>query len=283
MRHWIFIANDNHWDWIKNQKVGEVEEWTALSELGRLKRYFSAVQVGDKVIGYSSGRTRAFVALGIIESPLITQNERRFIEIRKTEEFIKPLAIEIVRQFPPFDTILQTARLNTTAIPIELDDYNKLLSLISDSFIDSYDNVEIELNSQDIDIADALKLKPQKNSANITSWIRDSRISKAAIKRANYKCELSTDTDSHESFIASFTNRNFVEAHHLIPMKEQSKFTFSLDNALNIVALCPNCHRLVHYGEKVIRYKKISELYKRRKKDIETFKVLESELIKMYE
>ncbi len=29
MKHWIFIANDNDWDWRTNQKVGEIENWPA--------------------------------------------------------------------------------------------------------------------------------------------------------------------------------------------------------------------------------------------------------------
>lgn len=42
-----------------------------------------------------------------------------------------------------------------------------------------------------------------------------------------------------------------IEAHHLIPIGEQSKFSFSLDVDANIVSLCPNCHRKLHHGKDI--------------------------------
>lgn len=40
-----------------------------------------------------------------------------------------------------------------------------------------------------------------------------------------------------------------MEGHHLIPLKQEDNFSFSLDIEANIVALCPHCHRLLHYGD----------------------------------
>ena len=39
-----------------------------------------------------------------------------------------------------------------------------------------------------------------------------------------------------------------MEAHHLIPLRMQHDFENSLDVVGNIVSICPNCHRLIHYG-----------------------------------
>ena len=39
-----------------------------------------------------------------------------------------------------------------------------------------------------------------------------------------------------------------MEAHHLIPLKFQDDFHYSIDVPANIVSLCPNCHREVHFG-----------------------------------
>ena len=36
--------------------------------------------------------------------------------------------------------------------------------------------------------------------------------------------------------------------HHLIPLRMQHDFENSLDVVGNIVSICPNCHRLIHYG-----------------------------------
>jgi 5-methylcytosine-specific restriction protein A len=65
-------------------------------------------------------------------------------------------------------------------------------------------------------------------------------------------------------------------------MKEQENFKYSLDNARNIVALCPNCHRMIHYSEPSVRKAKITEIFKKRKKDLEDYKINLIDLHKMY-
>ena len=76
-------------------------------------------------------------------------------------------------------------------------------------------------------------------------WQLDPGIAKASIVRAQYRCEVSAD---HQTFTSRTTNQNYVEAHHLIPMKFQDEFVHSLDRKTNIFSLCPNCHRLLHHA-----------------------------------
>lgn len=42
-----------------------------------------------------------------------------------------------------------------------------------------------------------------------------------------------------------------MEAHQLIPIGAQDDFNNSLDVDANIVCLCPNCHRKLHYGANI--------------------------------
>ena len=56
--------------------------------------------------------------------------------------------------------------------------------------------------------------------------------------------------ENHATF-ESIHGTQYLEAHHLIPMKAQKDFlseNINLDRLENIVALCPNCHKAVHYG-----------------------------------
>lgn len=77
-------------------------------------------------------------------------------------------------------------------------------------------------------------------------YTRDYRMAAVSLKDANFQCEIDTH---HKSFIARKTGRAFVEAHHLIPVSRQHDFLARLDVPENIVALCPNCHRLLHHGK----------------------------------
>lgn len=93
-------------------------------------------------------------------------------------------------------------------------------------------------------------------------------ISKEAIINAKYTCEKCSNSNV---FISKKTNENYVEAHHLIPFTKtiQLHFNNSLDVPENIIALCPNCHRFMHYG-------KLEEIIK----DLKTFLEKRKELLR---
>ena len=91
-----------------------------------------------------------------------------------------------------------------------------------------------------------------------TKYKRDVNKSKQAIKRAGYKCEVDSN---HDSFISNVSKKNYLEAHHLIPMGAQERFDNSLDVLPNIVSLCPNCHRLIHHGIYAEKVKLIKPLF----------------------
>ena len=76
---------------------------------------------------------------------------------------------------------------------------------------------------------------------------RNPAIAERALANAKYVCEASCNTIL---FTKKNSNHLFTEAHHLIPLSFQPYFNVSLDVEANIVSLCPNCHSLLHYGEK---------------------------------
>jgi 5-methylcytosine-specific restriction protein A len=75
-----------------------------------------------------------------------------------------------------------------------------------------------------------------------------------------------------------------MEAHHLIPMSIQKDFTNSLDVPGNIISVCPNCHRKLHYACLEDKEGMINILYEKRKKGLERFGIDISlnELFKLY-
>jgi hypothetical protein len=93
----------------------------------------------------------------------------------------------------------------------------------------------------------------------------DPKLGKTAIEKANYVCELSHLVgDNHETF-ESNSGHLYLEAHHLIPMKAQKDFpSQNLDRLENIVAICPNCHRAIHYGTLDEKIKFLKPLYENR-------------------
>lgn len=107
---------------------------------------------------------------------------------------------------------------------------------------------------------------PDKSAGNGTStWKRLASVARLAIENADFLCENNPD---HLTFISKKTERNFVEAHHLIPMEKQDQFDVSLDVPENILSLCPNCHRMFHHAQNAETPKLLSKFYSRQIKGL---------------
>lgn len=104
-----------------------------------------------------------------------------------------------------------------------------------------------------------IKGKVTKDSTDVFARSQ-SEVSKSK-ELSEWQCEIDR---SHITFISAVTNKNFVESHHLIPMSTQSYFEYSIDFADNIISLCPNCHRKIHYGLPSEKRIMITQLFKSR-------------------
>lgn len=93
-------------------------------------------------------------------------------------------------------------------------------------------------------------------------WMRNPEIAIQSLRKANYACEIDKE---HNYFISKYTQKNYVEVHHLIPMKYQSDFTYSLDIESNIVSLCLVCHKKIHYAAFEEKESILEKLYLTRK------------------
>lgn len=108
-------------------------------------------------------------------------------------------------------------------------------------------------------------LTPQEKTPPITRnhikiRARNPVNSAIALSYAGFLCEIDR---AHPSFVRRKNNQNYVEPHHLIPMKYSDDFSVSLDVPANIVSLCSNCHNEIHYGQNYEQL--IEQLYEKRK------------------
>lgn len=103
----------------------------------------------------------------------------------------------------------------------------------------------------------------QPNFINETeSERRDRIIVNQVLIASNYECEINK---THKSFISKTTHKEYMEAHHLIPLNMQKEVSSSLDVYSNLICLCPNCHKLLHYGMKEDKQYIIDDLFDHRK------------------
>lgn len=85
----------------------------------------------------------------------------------------------------------------------------------------------------------------------IKQYSRNPYVIKLALQRANGNCECCNEP-------APFLRMDgspYLETHHLIPLSQKGS-----DDISNVIALCPNCHKKLHFGKN--REKKFDELLK---------------------
>ena len=92
-------------------------------------------------------------------------------------------------------------------------------------------------------------------------WKRSAIIKIQTLETAEYKCEINPQ---HHTFIANNTRKQYMEGHHVIPMKWQDKFRQSIDVYANVICLCPVCHRLLHYGMELDKRDLLNQIYAER-------------------
>lgn len=156
-----------------------------------------------------------------------------------------------------------------------LEEFNDFLmsnneGLYLDDTNDTEDLFQDEVNQQSMNegaVSDNLdgpenRPEPLTDLGGSKKWPRVAKRSAESIANSNYTCSVNND---HISFTSRKTKRRYVEAHHLVPMSWQKNSTKNLDRVVNIVALCPNCHRLIHHGDDEERRAIILKLFTDRK------------------
>jgi 5-methylcytosine-specific restriction enzyme A len=98
-------------------------------------------------------------------------------------------------------------------------------------------------------------------------YIRDTKRSALALKKANYQCEFN---NQHQTFIHGHANHQYTEGHHCIPLSFQPEFSCRLDVVANIISLCPTCHRAIHHGSEQLKIQMITNLFSQRQEALIT-------------
>ncbi|MFA7032369.1 MAG: HNH endonuclease [Bacilli bacterium] len=136
----------------------------------------------------------------------------------------------------------------------DINDYEDEIQVNEADYYNSEEETDVASNRNPV-------LKPGNNVNH--RYQTDPKLAKTILQLADYKCELKEilPLENHATFETS-GNHVYLEAHHLIPIKAQKDFpNQNLDRVENIVALCPICHRAVHYGTREEKIKHLKPLY----------------------
>jgi len=150
---------------------------------------------------------------------------------------------------------------------------------------DNLADVELQNNITNINSSEPdskpQPIKPSKVNNDKKVYPRNLSYAKKALEKANFLCEVD---NTHQTFISKATNKQYIEAHHLIPLQFQEEFNYSLDVPANIVSSCPNCHRKLHFASIDDKKRILEKLLENRKDELRKFsiEVNKEELFEIY-
>ncbi|MGH8426008.1 MAG: HNH endonuclease [Pseudomonas fluorescens] len=203
------------------KKKGATEKTFDVSMSGRSYRgSYIAVQADDFIAGLLDGRfpEPATVRMKVLNTKGSPGNGWLIRNLKLDPEFV---ASE--------DTVLPSQ-----AVP--LDDVNsKFEALMSEAKLLSF--TELERKSK------VFPRQPKKIWVTTLAYQRNPYVVVRALQRANGVCE---NCDSIAPFFRKSDGTPYLEVHHKTPLAQGGDDTFE-----NAIALCPNCHRRMHFGRAI--------------------------------
>jgi hypothetical protein len=223
------------------------------------KRYRNQIHPGDRFIYYQGNRYkkehRYYFGCGVIGAvePDATGESyyaeilegRRFsksvpIYLPDDDGFVESLGYDEVRNKPNPSWQNSIRKISDEA-------FNKILNIAG---IDTGAGESTGLLESESDALDALRLlneryldlEPKERAKKVQSHLdRGSAVTSALKKLLGAKCQIC----GWQGFEKN-NGDEFIEAHHIVQISDKVEGSLCTEN---IVLLCPNCHREVHYGK----------------------------------
>ena len=242
------------------------EYFVKITDLGYSK---TVIKTSGKASSYKNYLIRIFIF--IEEFGKIKIAEPVSIDTYKLIENLKE--IKGYKEYNKVENGFPNAALNyyISFVSQILIDQETEIDNLSEQLIDSKQN---SVNNSKLFIENDVK-RPEKRPEPVTvNNIKRYRRNLLEVRKAKISADYICEYDNkHVTFVNNFDNNPYIEAHHLIPMATQGLFEYNIDFADNIICLCPNCHRRIHYGVKSEKSEMVQKFYKERHEKIESFNV----------
>lgn len=236
----------------KKELERQIEVCTLKEEFGNVEAARLITQRGrpmqDKTVCQIYATYQVFHASVIIQE-LFYSGRISWNRIYKTRGIYDRGTIKTGALLALENTLLMEAGMSRDEIQtlVEIEEKkDKIATVIHSNISDYYKTLDEEVQksrSDQISRRARLKVAPSKpDILEITHTVfkRNPDVIAEVLERAQGFCERCKKI---APFIRKSDNTPYLEVHHLIPLAQDGE-----DTVENAIALCPNCHREMHYG-----------------------------------
>jgi len=249
--YWLNVDIGYGWSF-SNLEVGESQEYSNLNPDGSTRKQencFRNIKIGDKIVAYESGNTKAITAICEVIKKRDDSNET-IVEFVKKTDFKKFLTLKemkvkdelidckIVRGH--MGTLIKLEKKYFYIIKGILEDINSMSNYIKEFEKSVNESLNISDKERRRRLGDSTNNMPEKTERTSSVFKRNPDVVAEVLIRAKGKCE---KCEKQAPFNRASDGTPYLEVHHKIWLACGGKDTID-----NTIAVCPNCHRELHFG-----------------------------------
>lgn len=148
--------------------------------------------------------------------------------------------------------------------------YKEVFGDIEEDLVNDYEYTPRDTKNVKEEKVDDTTAKNEEQIKRMSSVLK-----RMAKEKAGYKCELH-DLNNCRYFTSKESKQNYLEIHHLVPREFSNEFEHSIEILDNYIAMCPHCHRLLHFATDRERISSLNYLFNKRHSNLESKKIVVS-------
>ncbi|MED1646024.1 HNH endonuclease [Brevibacillus agri] len=233
-------------------KVGSRQAYSNVNSDGSKRKNescFKSIQIGDFAVAYETGETKAITAIcRVIDK--YEENDEIIVDIQKTRDFNVFLDLDSMREMKTLNDCQVIRNHRGTLLKLESKHFEIIVQRLEE--LNALENYHKELNQAvQKSLADGreerkrrlesrTELIPETYETKTRVFKRNPDVIAEVLVRANGICE---KCKSPAPFIRASDGTPYLEVHHKIRLADGGE-----DTVENAIAVCPNCHRELHFG-----------------------------------
>jgi len=233
-------------------KVGSAQTYSNYNPNGNKRKNeicFKSIQIGDFVVAYETGEIKAITAICRVMDKY-EKDDEILVDFQKTRDFEAFLDLNAMRATKTLNDCPVIQNHRGTLLELEANHFNIIMAMLDNRNAQGDYNGEL-LQAVRQSLADGSKerkqrlesrtiLIPESYETTTRVFKRNPDVIAEVLIRAKGVCE---KCKKPAPFRKALDGTPYLEVHHQIRLADGGEDT--VDNA---VAVCPNCHRELHFG-----------------------------------
>ncbi|RIW27624.1 HNH endonuclease [Bacillus salacetis] len=250
--YWLNVDSTKY-DWsFSDLKVGRSQEYSNLNPNGNKRKNencFKSIKVDDLVVAYETGDVKAITAIcKVIDK--YEDNAELIIEFEKIKDFEVYLTINSMKGSKDLEECNPVNFHRGTLFELEEEHYHIITNMLNelnttdDIYGDLYKKVQESKKDSEIErrkrLENHLNPVPESFEVKTRAFKRNPDVIAEVLIRANGVCE---KCNKEAPFFRASDGTPYLEVHHIKRLADGGE-----DTVENAIAVCPNCHRELHFG-----------------------------------